>query len=159
MPEGATDPSQVSEQGWRELPLWMWEVHNHVSSRIVQVRAAQDPARRTDDPIIGLWPTVDQCLTCYREDGHWDRSGLYAYLRLTYWAGPASAPGGGGGGGDAAALGELEMGGSLGGICAAASLAALAAFALKRGRWRRARTPKASGGRAPFGPVGRGKDA
>eukprot|EP00562_Extubocellulus_spinifer_P027371 CAMPEP_0178649068 /NCGR_PEP_ID=MMETSP0698-20121128/20817_1 /TAXON_ID=265572 /ORGANISM="Extubocellulus spinifer, Strain CCMP396" /LENGTH=1131 /DNA_ID=CAMNT_0020290479 /DNA_START=37 /DNA_END=3432 /DNA_ORIENTATION=+ len=76
---------EVKNEDWEEFPLWLWEFHNHISARIVQVKAKRDGGR--DDEVIGIWPGTETCFSCYNIDGSWNMEELYAFLEKTYWYG------------------------------------------------------------------------
>ena len=80
---------EVEDEDWREFPLWLWEFHNHVSARIVQVKAKRDGGR--DDEVIGIWPNAETCFSCYSIDGQWNMEELYAFLETTYWYASSSS--------------------------------------------------------------------
>jgi len=88
--EGATDAD------WMELAKWMWEFHNEVNVRLLHEAATRN--KRTDraygeklsgpgvdDEIKALWPTISECVTCFRGDGAWNEGGVFAHLERSYW--------------------------------------------------------------------------
>ena len=80
---------EVEDEDWREFPLWLWEFHNHISARIVQVKAKRDGGR--DDEVIGIWPNAETCFSCYSIDGSWNMEELYTFLETTYWYASSSS--------------------------------------------------------------------
>ena len=80
---------EVEDEDWKELPLWLWEFHNHIAARIVQVKARRDGGR--DDEVIGIWPNAETCFSCYNIDGSWNMEELYAFLETTYWYASSSS--------------------------------------------------------------------
>lgn len=80
---------EVEDGDWKELPLWLWEFHNHIAARIVQVKARRDGGR--DDEVIGIWPNAETCFSCYNIDGSWNMEELYAFLETTYWYASSSS--------------------------------------------------------------------
>ena len=80
---------EVEDEDWKELPLWLWEFHNHIAARIVQVKAKRDGGR--DDEVIGIWPNAETCFSCYNIDGSWNMEELYAFLETTYWYASSSS--------------------------------------------------------------------
>jgi len=79
----------VEDEDWKELPLWLWEFHNHISARIVQVKAKRDGGR--DDEVIGIWPNAETCFSCYNIDGSWNMEELYAFLETAFWYASSSS--------------------------------------------------------------------
>ena len=87
--EGATDDD------WKELALWMWEFHNDVNVRLLHEsadtkrkkasREAGPGKATTRDAVNVLWPTLRECLLCYKDDGSWDDASVFLYLEQTYW--------------------------------------------------------------------------
>lgn len=80
---------EVEDEDWKELPLWLWEFHNHIAARIVQVKARRDGGR--DDEVIGIWPNAETCFSCYNIDGSWNMEELYVFLETTYWYASSSS--------------------------------------------------------------------
>lgn len=62
---------------WKELPLWLWEVHNEVSVGIVSESELS--------AIAVLWPNIATCLMCFDEDGSWNEAEVFKHLETTYW--------------------------------------------------------------------------
>mmetsp|Transcript_31117 Transcript_31117/g.51859 ORF Transcript_31117/g.51859 Transcript_31117/m.51859 type:complete len:400 (-) Transcript_31117:62-1261(-) len=84
--ESATVPD------WKELPLWLWEVHNEVSVRLVKERAALSFERkgvrkmvRVKDEVKAIWPNVDSCILCFNDDGTWNEGEVFRFLERSYW--------------------------------------------------------------------------
>jgi hypothetical protein len=74
---------------WKELPIWLWEVHNEVSIGIIQESAAKANKYATrvvvKDEITGIWPNIDNCFMCFKNDGTWDEEEVFKLLEKTYW--------------------------------------------------------------------------
>jgi hypothetical protein len=81
---------------WKELALWMWEVHNEVSVRIASERRKKKLKRKvsatTDSDVVAkqnevmvIWPTIGKCLACFEGDGTWDEPEVFTMLENTYW--------------------------------------------------------------------------
>jgi hypothetical protein len=88
------DTEEASIADWKELPLWLWEVHNEVSVRIVQEEKTRSMARleisgrprKSPKPLIAVvWPNIETCFLCFHDDGTWDEGEVFAYLESTYW--------------------------------------------------------------------------
>jgi hypothetical protein len=41
-----------------------------------------------EDEVRYIFPSVEQCLVCFNEDGSWDEASVFAFLEKTYWSGP-----------------------------------------------------------------------
>jgi hypothetical protein len=98
--EGTT----ASIADWKELALWMWEVHNEVSVRIISEKRAlqlkkfpnlgysklkpkktETDALAKQDEVMAIWPNVGECLACFEADGKWDEPEVFTKLEHTYW--------------------------------------------------------------------------
>lgn len=55
---------------WKQLPLWLWEVHNDVNL---------NPE--------ALWPSENQCKLCRKPQKRisWDKDAVYEFLQKEYW--------------------------------------------------------------------------
>jgi len=72
----------------RQVPLWLWEIHN-----IVNVRLARERLERETGGAIAaientnqesLWPSIIECPIC-RSLESWDSAAVYDFLKDTYW--------------------------------------------------------------------------
>ena len=66
-----------SKEQWTQLSVWIWEVHNEINTRI----------QRHKEPIPLLWPSTEECPTCWlgtRKDS-FDEAALYQHLKSIYW--------------------------------------------------------------------------
>lgn len=88
------DLDDVSVADWKELPLWLWEVHNEVSVRLVNERAQKENALKggrkvvtTTDEVKAIRPNVESCILCFNEDGTWNEGQVFRYLERMYWPG------------------------------------------------------------------------
>jgi len=87
------DDEGASNADWKELPLWLWEVHNEVSLRIVEEHnqrlQQQKPSlmrRKTiKQPVTAIWPNIETCFLCFNDDGTWDEAEIFTYLEKTFW--------------------------------------------------------------------------
>lgn len=71
---------------WKELPLWLFELHNGVNKRLLRERAEREHRAVTKkDEISVQWPSREDCPICWHSDGRWDPDNVYMFLRLTYW--------------------------------------------------------------------------
>lgn len=78
---------------WKELPIWMWEVHNEVSIRLQKERAGRaanrgiSTLRRSSEKseIAVIWPNIDECFLCFNNDGTWDEAEVFKHLESAYW--------------------------------------------------------------------------
>ena len=94
------DESTATIADWKELALWMWEVHNEVSVRIVGEKREKIVKRFTrreeagtpnaialaqQSEVMVIWPTLRECLACFEADGTWDEPEVFTRLEYTYW--------------------------------------------------------------------------
>eukprot|EP00339_Tiarina_fusa_P009203 CAMPEP_0117056738 /NCGR_PEP_ID=MMETSP0472-20121206/39374_1 /TAXON_ID=693140 ORGANISM="Tiarina fusus, Strain LIS" /NCGR_SAMPLE_ID=MMETSP0472 /ASSEMBLY_ACC=CAM_ASM_000603 /LENGTH=837 /DNA_ID=CAMNT_0004773319 /DNA_START=135 /DNA_END=2649 /DNA_ORIENTATION=+ len=82
---------------WKELPLWMWEVHNEVSIHVLRQRIERDSkvalmgnakaGRRAtpQEEVSVIWPNVETCVMCFEDDGTWDEAEVFKFLERNYW--------------------------------------------------------------------------
>ncbi|KAL7565954.1 hypothetical protein ACA910_008411 [Epithemia clementina (nom. ined.)] len=106
----AMDPSTASDDDWKEMGKWLWELHNDFNVAILRDRAkaASKHALTTTtalqhavatyhvaskvNTIAALWPNMEHCLKCYAEDGSsWNEDAVFLYLELEYWPDQADA--------------------------------------------------------------------
>lgn len=74
--------------------LWLWEVHNTVSRRIVVERAGGAAVAR-EALVEATWPSRKTCGECWRGEGtaSWNGAATYKYMLAAYWR-PGWMPGG-----------------------------------------------------------------
>mmetsp|Transcript_49156 Transcript_49156/g.119120 ORF Transcript_49156/g.119120 Transcript_49156/m.119120 type:complete len:971 (+) Transcript_49156:128-3040(+) len=79
---------------WKELPLWLWEVHNDVSVRLVHERLGSSYGKMgvrnqvsAADEVAVIYPSVKTCILCFNEDSTWNEGEVYNFLERTYWPG------------------------------------------------------------------------
>jgi hypothetical protein len=78
--------STTDLEEWKQLPLWLWEVHNDVRVRLLHEKAERENRMASKaDEIAALWPSRDDCPACWLTDGSWDDEVVYKYLHVTYW--------------------------------------------------------------------------
>lgn len=85
------DAEAASVADWKELAKYAWEFHNAVSLRVAENRAKKEltefplkKKKRTAD-IKAIYPTVEQCLACFKDDGSWNEDAVFLFLEKTYW--------------------------------------------------------------------------
>ena len=84
--------SKEKEKDWAELPLWLFEAHNHVNVRLLHERAARENREVTPkEETAVLWPIKEECLLCWNskksmkaQNVTWDLPNVYTWLRLEY---------------------------------------------------------------------------
>lgn len=75
-----------SLQDWKELPFWLFEVHNGVNSRLMKERAERENREPTQEELTAVqWPARNDCPLCWHGDGRFDVDAVYSFLQLTYW--------------------------------------------------------------------------
>jgi hypothetical protein len=82
----------ASIESWRQFPLWLWEVHNDVSrskaDRAVEVfesRGRKADAQKFERDMRAVYPHLDQCVTCFDNEGRWNVDAVYNHLEEEYW--------------------------------------------------------------------------
>ena len=76
----------ASLEDWKELPLWLFEVHNGVNSRLMKERAERDNREPIHQELSAVeWPARKDCPLCWHADGRFDPDVVYSFLQLTYW--------------------------------------------------------------------------
>ena len=80
-------PEDIGElEDWKELPLWLFEVHNGVNQRLMRERAEREHREPTREELTAVeWPARNDCPKCWHADGRFDIDAVYAFLKLTYW--------------------------------------------------------------------------
>ena len=70
----------------KELPIWLWKVHNGVNVRLIGERAKRDGRNVTkEEELAAIWPTKKMCPNCRTYNGGWNHSIVYDFLRWKYW--------------------------------------------------------------------------
>jgi hypothetical protein len=84
-----TDDKEGATIGdWKELALWLWEVHNEIAVKIVKEKKAEHrkmPEGTLIEEMEVIWPTIDQCFMCFDEDGTWNENEVFYFLEQNYW--------------------------------------------------------------------------
>ncbi len=71
---------------WTEFPIWLYEFHNGVNVRLMKERAEREGRTPTPQEEIAVqWPSRKDCPTCWHDDGRFDPTNTFIFLRLTYW--------------------------------------------------------------------------
>ena len=93
------DIEDASTADWKELPLWLWEVHNEVSIHVVHQQVERNnkmliagagnvkATRRATmtEQVQAIWPNVETCILCFKDDGTWDEPEVFRLLEKSYW--------------------------------------------------------------------------
>ncbi|KAL3915365.1 MAG: hypothetical protein SGILL_005692, partial [Bacillariaceae sp.] len=71
---------------WKEFPLWLFEFHNGVNTRLLKERAeAQGTISSAEELSAVEWPARNHCPACWYDDGRFDPDRVYMFLELIYW--------------------------------------------------------------------------
>jgi len=75
-------------EDWKELPLWLFELHNGVNLRLQKERAERDgdPPPTQQELRASEWPAHTDCPLCWHDDGRFDADAVYSFLHSTYWS-------------------------------------------------------------------------
>jgi len=68
---------------WKELAIWLWEVHNEVSIDILKDKAKKE--LHVGDEIKVVWPNIGNCFMCFTDEGTWDEEQVFKFLEKSYW--------------------------------------------------------------------------
>jgi len=81
--------TKPKEESWKEFALWLHEVHNDVTLRLISAEAALHGRRKLtfEEQEAAIWPSTHACRLCYDEKGKWNRDNVFNYLRTEYWPG------------------------------------------------------------------------
>jgi hypothetical protein len=73
-------------EDWMQLPMWLYEFHNGVNIRLMKEKAEREGRIPTpEDEIAVQWPSRKDCPMCWHDDGKFDPTNVFIFLRLTYW--------------------------------------------------------------------------
>jgi len=101
------DESSATDADWKELSKWLWEFHNEVNVRLLNEKAHRERMKKLQsswrkelgpgaatmqEEISVLWPTLEQCILCFKEDGTWDEDAVFVFLEKTYWPDSSDDP-------------------------------------------------------------------
>jgi hypothetical protein len=94
----SSEDEDATTADWKEFPVWLWEVHNEVSVRIVKQKVAKlgriglpgsasatSPHVSLNDEVRVVWPNIDNCFMCFEDDGTWDEEQVFKFLEKSYW--------------------------------------------------------------------------
>merc|ERR1711957_693982 len=75
------------EKYWKQLPLWLWEVHNDVNMRLMREEKERLglPEPSLEEQRTVLWPSQNDCHECWNVDGTYKEEEVYHYLKQQYW--------------------------------------------------------------------------
>jgi thiol-disulfide isomerase/thioredoxin len=81
--------SPNAEQADRELSIWLWEVHNGVSVRLMR-EAAHRESRKVNraEQLAAVFPNLTVCPLCWLPDTNmtkYDTDEVYKFLKAWYW--------------------------------------------------------------------------
>ena len=81
--------TKPKEESWKEFALWLHEVHNDVTLRLVTAEAALHGRKKLtfEEQEAATWPSTHACRLCYDDKGRWNRDNVFNYLRTEYWPG------------------------------------------------------------------------
>jgi Erv1 / Alr family len=95
------DSSTATDADWKELAKWLWEFHNDVSVRLLNqnlddkrkkqqraviFKASAGPGAATMvEQVMVVWPTLDDCVLCFNEDGSFNEEAVFLHLERIYW--------------------------------------------------------------------------
>mmetsp|Transcript_55 Transcript_55/g.144 ORF Transcript_55/g.144 Transcript_55/m.144 type:complete len:713 (-) Transcript_55:410-2548(-) len=76
---------------WKELSLWLWEVHNDVALHLEDERYKRNQVggvtsiQYENAMMTAIWPSLNDCALCFNGDGTWIKAEVFRYLERTYW--------------------------------------------------------------------------
>eukprot|EP00594_Rhizosolenia_setigera_P018044 CAMPEP_0178964274 /NCGR_PEP_ID=MMETSP0789-20121207/15571_1 /TAXON_ID=3005 /ORGANISM="Rhizosolenia setigera, Strain CCMP 1694" /LENGTH=703 /DNA_ID=CAMNT_0020649001 /DNA_START=422 /DNA_END=2533 /DNA_ORIENTATION=+ len=77
---------QRQKEHWRQLALWLWETHNHISTKIDTTSTATSSSSQEEQYTENIWPPDSICKECKFSNGwEWDKDSVYEYLKSEYW--------------------------------------------------------------------------
>jgi hypothetical protein len=83
-----TQNNTGSLDDWKELSLWLWEVHNDVNMRLLHESKIDygdnSPLTTTEEDSV-RWPSKQDCPLCWQDGGGWNDEMIYQYLDRFYW--------------------------------------------------------------------------
>lgn len=100
----ASDEDDAGADDWKQFAMWMWELHNGVSVRVANQKVDRLQKKlnmkhlqgaqtvklipKKEDEIRHLWPSVEECFTCFADNGQWNEDAVFQFLERTYWDAP-----------------------------------------------------------------------
>lgn len=101
-----SDKDNANADDWKQLALWMWEVHNDVNIRVAAKKVDRIQKKlntqhlqgaqqikivpKQEDEIRVLWPSLESCLLCFDDSGKWNEDSVFEFIERTYWDAPNS---------------------------------------------------------------------
>ena len=80
------EPPRTNKNIAMKLPIWFWQVHNGVNVRLMGERATREKRKVTlEEELSSLWPSEKMCPRCRTDEGTWNETVVYDYLRWRYW--------------------------------------------------------------------------
>eukprot|EP00979_Chaetoceros_neogracilis_P009258 scaffold2098_cov270-Chaetoceros_neogracile.AAC.38 len=71
---------------WRDLALWVWEIHNSINLVVLRERKSADDQEPTGEEVeSAIYPSTKDCTKCRTASGQWDKDEVYNYLKSQYW--------------------------------------------------------------------------
>lgn len=88
----SSDVSDDAMGSWKQLPLWLWEVHNDVNVRLLtEERKDKGLSEATLEEVqMARWPSNRDCPSCWLDGGGWNEDEVYNFLHSHYWGGTKS---------------------------------------------------------------------
>jgi len=80
--------SKVSkdEHYWRELTIYLWEVHNSINIKVMKEKAKElDRIPTKEDERKAIWPSNQACPACRKSNDKWDHGEVYLFIKNEYW--------------------------------------------------------------------------
>lgn len=83
--------SNETMDGWIELPMWLFEIHNAVNIQVMKAKAIEANHIVVDEDVAAsTWPSRKDCPHCYNEakgswKKDWHKMETFNFLRLEYW--------------------------------------------------------------------------
>ena len=73
---------EATNADFQELAKWLWEVHNDVNVRLFIER---DSKSAVHEQVQALFPSLEACVSCFKEDGTFDEDHIFLYIEKVYW--------------------------------------------------------------------------
>jgi len=82
------EDTSTDHANWKELSLWLWEMHNDVNVRLKEEGAEREKRSLTDsEKSAARWPSDKECQLCRRDETEWDNETVYRFIMNHYWPG------------------------------------------------------------------------
>ena len=80
------EDTSTDHANWKELSLWLWEMHNDVNVRLKEEGAEREKRSLTDsEKSAARWPSDKECQLCRRDETEWDNETVYRFIMNHYW--------------------------------------------------------------------------